>query len=174
MSPSHQTVHLSAGQHRSPADGACVMELASMLAGEPFTDRPASVSPTLASALRGYNDGVDDERRQSLKRFAALAVGTAGTRTEERLRRRLVRTAMPDGTQDGVVRDAPWRRLTAGSPYLAVRALGRRIAATDDEAMHQRVLAFLDSLVQVGTAAPMPVVDPGVSTRRSSVRAPLS
>ena len=31
----HQTVRLTTGKHTSPSDGACVMELASMLAGEP-------------------------------------------------------------------------------------------------------------------------------------------
>ena len=32
----HQTVQLKAGRHRSPEEGACVMELESMLAGERF------------------------------------------------------------------------------------------------------------------------------------------
>jgi hypothetical protein len=48
---SYQTVRLSAGRHRSPDDGACVMELASMLAGEPFSDRPATVCPVIAGFL---------------------------------------------------------------------------------------------------------------------------
>ena len=34
--PSHQTVRLARGKHSSPRDGVCVMELASMLAGEQF------------------------------------------------------------------------------------------------------------------------------------------
>ena len=39
MSPvSYQTIKLSKGKHTSPEEGACVMELASMLAGETFTD----------------------------------------------------------------------------------------------------------------------------------------
>jgi hypothetical protein len=42
MSPvTHQTIKLSKGKHASPGDGACVMELASMLAAEPFSDHPA-------------------------------------------------------------------------------------------------------------------------------------
>jgi len=36
----HQTIRLSRGKHSSPEEGACVMELASMLAGEPFSDHP--------------------------------------------------------------------------------------------------------------------------------------
>ena len=76
MSVSHQTVTLARGKHTSPRAGACVMELASMLAGEPFTDRPAAVCPVVAAYLRAYNDAVDDRRRQDLYGYAAAAVGT--------------------------------------------------------------------------------------------------
>ena len=56
MTPSsHQTVRLSAGKHRSPEDGVCVVELASMLAGETFTDRP-SQSAAKASAILAWFD----------------------------------------------------------------------------------------------------------------------
>src|SRR5690348_11506201 len=81
--PSHQTVSLSAGRHRAPHAGACVMELASMLADEPFSDRPASASPVVAALLRTYNDGIDDERRQDLFPLAALVVGSASCRAIE-------------------------------------------------------------------------------------------
>ena len=63
---SHQTIKLSRGRHSSPEHGACVMELASMLAGEGFSDHPRSVSRPIASFLRGYNDLVDDRRREDL------------------------------------------------------------------------------------------------------------
>jgi hypothetical protein len=59
------------------------MELASMLADEPFSDRPHSSSPVIGAFLRTYNDGVDDERRQDLYPLAALIVGTAGGRRVE-------------------------------------------------------------------------------------------
>jgi hypothetical protein len=59
--------------------GICVVELALVPAGEPFSDRSASVSPAIADVLRGYNDGVDGARRQMLKRLAAVCVGTAGS-----------------------------------------------------------------------------------------------
>jgi hypothetical protein len=42
---SHQTIRLSKGKHASAEQGACVMELASMLGGEPFNDHPGSVCP---------------------------------------------------------------------------------------------------------------------------------
>ena len=82
----HQTVRLARGKHPGPKSGVCVMELASMLAGEPFSDRPESVCPVIAAFLRTYNDGLDDHRRQDLYRFAAEAVGTRSTRAVERAR----------------------------------------------------------------------------------------
>ncbi|MFL5859506.1 MAG: hypothetical protein ACJ780_01815 [Solirubrobacteraceae bacterium] len=72
----HQTVRLSRGRHPSPHDGACVMELASMLAEEPFSDHPASACPVIGAFLRVYNDAVDDERRQDLYRYASMVVGS--------------------------------------------------------------------------------------------------
>jgi hypothetical protein len=62
------------------------MELASMLAGEGFSDHPRSVSRPIASFLRGYNDLVDDRRRQDLYAYAAQAVGTADSRSIEAAR----------------------------------------------------------------------------------------
>jgi hypothetical protein len=83
---SHQTIKLSPGKHYSPDDGACVMELASMLAGEPFNDHPASVCPVLGSVLRSYNDSVNDDARQDLYAYAAKIVGTRADADVERRR----------------------------------------------------------------------------------------
>ena len=85
--PSFQTLRLSRGKHSSPQHGACVMELASMLAGERFSDRPGSVSPAIGAFMRGYNDLLDDRRRQDLLRYASEVVGTAGSEALERARR---------------------------------------------------------------------------------------
>jgi hypothetical protein len=77
MSPvNFQTVKLGKGKHSSPEEGACVMELASMLADEPFTDHPASVCPVIGSFLRSYNDSIDDGRRQALYDYASKVVGS--------------------------------------------------------------------------------------------------
>jgi hypothetical protein len=54
------------------------MELASMLAGERFSDRPSTVCPIIGSILRAYNDDLDDRRRQDLYRYAADSLGTRG------------------------------------------------------------------------------------------------
>jgi hypothetical protein len=72
----HQTVRLSAGSHAAPDHGACVLELASMLNGEPFSDRPRSVCPALREFLQGYNDGLPDDLRQELFGLAADIVDT--------------------------------------------------------------------------------------------------
>jgi hypothetical protein len=82
----HQTVRLARGKHTTADRGACVMEVASMLAGEPFSDRPQSVCPVVASVLRAYNDAAGDDERQDLLRFASDAIGTRGPRRLERAR----------------------------------------------------------------------------------------
>jgi hypothetical protein len=87
MSPvSHQTIKLTPGKHYSPDDGACVMELASMLAGESFNDHPVSVCPVIASLLRSYNDAADDNARQDLYGYAAKVVGSRGSAEVDRRR----------------------------------------------------------------------------------------
>src|SRR4051794_3252337 len=83
---SHQTVRLSRGKHASPDQGVCVMELASMLAGEPFSDSPHCVSPVIGGFLRTYNDGIDDRLRQDLYRFAAEVVDTRANAALEQRR----------------------------------------------------------------------------------------
>jgi hypothetical protein len=82
----YQTIKLSRGKHSNPNEGACVMELASMLAGEPFTDHPRSVCPVIGSLLRAYNDYVDDRRRQDLYAYASKVVGSRGSAEVQRRR----------------------------------------------------------------------------------------
>ncbi len=83
---SHQNVRLGPGRHPRPGKIVCVMELASMLAGERFGDRPPSVCPVIGAILRVYNDNVDDDRRQDLYRSAADAVDTRRDYAVQRLR----------------------------------------------------------------------------------------
>ena len=81
---SHQTVRLSQGKHRGPDHGACVMELSSMLAGEPFSDRPRCVDPVIAGFLRTTTTA-STSRRQDLYPLASEVVGTravAGVQAE--------------------------------------------------------------------------------------------
>jgi hypothetical protein len=84
--PGFQTVRLGAGSHPSPAHGACVMELASMLAGERFSDRPRTVCPVIAGFLRSYNDRLPERELDELYALAPLVIGSASTRSVRRHR----------------------------------------------------------------------------------------
>lgn len=57
-----------------------------MLAGESFTDHPASVCPVIGSFLRAYNDSVDDARRQDLYAYASTVVGSRTSADIQRTR----------------------------------------------------------------------------------------
>ena len=84
--PGFQTVRLGAGSHASPAQGACVMELASMLAGARFSDRPRTVCPVIAGFLRSYNDRLPERELDQLYALAPLVLGSASTRSVRRHR----------------------------------------------------------------------------------------
>lgn len=156
---SHQTIKLGRGKHSSPEHGACVMELASMLAGEHFSDNPYSVSPAIAWSLRGYNDTLDDERRQDLYEYAAKVVGTHGTSEAEMERgRRLVawgdemwavrsRRSILDRLRS---RSARTRRHSHPEP--AARYALASIGKISDE-RHAVALALVDELIAVGAKA---------------------
>jgi hypothetical protein len=156
MSPvSHQTIKLSKGRHSSPRDGACVMELASMLAGESFSDHPAAACPVIGSFLRAYNDLIDDRRRQDLYAYAAEVVGSRAARAVEDARAaRLVQWA---GELSESSRRRWWwgRRAHRGpstneaaGPH-AVHAITRHTRRT-----HGAVLALLDELLAMGRIEP--------------------
>jgi hypothetical protein len=150
--PSHQTIRLSAGRHRSPTAGACVMELASMLADEPFSDRSGTVSPVIGALLRTYNDGVGDARRQDLIPIAPLIVGTAGPRALEGERAtRCLRFARELG---GAI---PRGRAALGMATPEAAGTWAALAALRsgvDDARHARVLAFVRELAELRVRAP--------------------
>ena len=160
MSPvSHQTIKLGKGKHNSPEEGACVMELASMLADEPFSDHPASVCPVIASFLRAYNDSIDDRRRQDLYDYAARVVGSRGSANAQRVRadrlltwvaelrrRRWTRVLLPAPLRMiGLHREPP---VHAVGTY-AVHAIPRH---TDET--HAQALAMVDELLAIRDARP--------------------
>ena len=74
-------VVLSAGAHKADSGEHCLLEVVSMLAGEPFGDSPACVDPVLVCFGRAWNDGMrTDEERAQLKQYIPLLVGTAGSK----------------------------------------------------------------------------------------------
>ncbi len=153
---SHQTIKLSRGRHSSPEHGACVMELASMLAGEGFSDHPRTVSRPIASFLRGYNDLLDDRRREDLYRYAAQAVGTADSGAVEEARadrllawadrlweRRASRSVLDRMRLRRVHRERSGDPEPAGT--YAVHAIGK---VTNEK--HAAALALVDELIAIG------------------------
>jgi hypothetical protein len=69
---------LSPGKHPSPRTGACFMELASLLAGERFSDHPACTHPLLATLARHVNDHTSDGGRQRLADLVPSVIGLTG------------------------------------------------------------------------------------------------
>jgi hypothetical protein len=57
---------LTVGQHPSPFDGACVMEIVSQTLGERWGDAPCGVHPLLGHLARLVNDTLSDRRRDDL------------------------------------------------------------------------------------------------------------
>lgn len=138
--PSHQTIRLGRGSHSSPDEGACVMELASMLAGEPFNDHPKSVCPVVGAFLRTYNDAVDEDRRQDLYEYAARAVGTRGS---SRLTRRRKRACLDRASSSGQA--SSLRRLLTGAERSGQSAAKSFVEAGVPR--HRDALAFIDELI---------------------------
>src|SRR3954447_359491 len=177
-----QTVRLSRGKHRSSDDGACVMELASMIAGEPFTDRPQSVCRTIAALLRSYNDMVRGSRRQDLYRLASDVIGTRADRTIEEARIRhclaaldeldelrsqslLWRLRTPAPSQLRGLLETPLGGANRHEEFMAAMA---RVLVGGGEPGHDRALALVDELVGIGapdtTAVPGSVPRPVAAT----------
>ncbi len=147
--PPGNDLELSRGSHQSPRHGLCVMELASLLAGERFSDHPASVCPVIGSLIRSYNDAANDARRQDLYPYAARILGTRSTvEVAEQRRARIIAWAREERPLRALPR---WRprsvpercHKTAGA--LALSAIHRH---TDRS--HLRMLALLDELIEIG------------------------
>jgi hypothetical protein len=147
---SHQNVRLGPGRHPRPGKVVCVLELASMLAGDRFGDRPVSVCPVIGAILRAYNDNVDDRRRQDLFRFAADAVGTRRDYRVQRLRAdaaidwALVRYRERGGT---LLAPPDPEGLRDEIGYYVVGALHGRGRWSDDE--HASMIALLENLIEI-------------------------
>jgi hypothetical protein len=123
---------LSAGKHDKPEDGMCVMEMASYLAREPWSDAPACVSPVIAAFCRSWNDALDEETRQRLKPYAFKVVGT-NTGADD------------DETRAWMATD--WLCRVQAPAWL-------RLAKLDDHARALEALARITDAVTAGMAQP--------------------
>jgi hypothetical protein len=131
------------------------MELASMLAGEAFSDHPRSVCPVIGAFLRTNHDSIDDERRQALYAYAAKVVGSRGPEELTRARARHVR----DLYVDLQLRRHPWGRWLPRRVRVACRPrtwmIPRHLAdaiAADDGGMQLSALEVIDDLLALGAA----------------------
>jgi hypothetical protein len=153
---SHQTIKLGKGKHSSPEDGACVMELASMLAGERFSDHPQSVCPAIGSFLRAYNDSIDDTRRQDLYAYASKVVGSRSTRAVERARAERLTEWASDLAPRHWKRLLPERLRSIASqrrpPTDAAGTHAVHAIRKHSDQTHAAALELIDQLLAIGTA----------------------
>lgn len=70
---------LSVGDHVSPGQGSCLVELASLLAGEEWSSAPDCVHPTITRTAQMVNDNLDEHPRQKLLPLLPRLLGTAST-----------------------------------------------------------------------------------------------
>ena len=144
---SHQTVTIRRGKHASPDRGACVVELASMLAGERFSDHPPTVCPVIAGFLRGYNDLMPEQDLPELYPIAARVVGSAGPKwvRRERARRLIEWSREPAGRarrRRFYLRFETWDLIALPAVKAALRL--------DPERRRVEVARLIDELVAIG------------------------
>lgn len=126
------------GGHRTAAEGTCLMELASVIAGESFSASPSCVHPTLAALARLVNDHVGYHARQRLATLLpvmmtyeredpaqdwAVIVGCLAFLRELRPTRRAARRLRR--AQEQLQR----AETSAAAPFKPVRSLRRRMRA---------------------------------------------
>jgi hypothetical protein len=85
--PDLATIVVEGHPHSRRGTRLSVLELASWLNHEQHSDAPSAVSPVVASFVRWWAAGLDEESRQRLKPFAAAMIGTGGQPSAERTRR---------------------------------------------------------------------------------------
>jgi hypothetical protein len=175
------SVRLTQGSHASPREGLCAAELASIMGGEPFSDRPRCVCRVIAAFLRCLNDRVAHAERQLLVPYAARSVGTRSGRRVTRMRRDVC--LLWAGAQ---LRGGPARR-TLGRLAMRLRILvvvGLRAAVRLDEGAGEyaarvvfarhgsgEAFALLDRLLEL-EAAPLahPVQGPAQARVAAAIR----
>jgi hypothetical protein len=150
---------LSRGKHRKPSKGACFMELAAFLAGEPWSDHPACTHPLLARVARLVNDHTSDANRNRLAPLIPSVIGRTSddVAVDARIALRCARTALP------VAAEAT-QRVLAVSVLTAERVLNRleERPAGYREATSQDAL---DSAPLAAAWATKLAADVGVSTQ---------
>lgn len=127
---------LSPGRHRNPKRGACLMEYASFLAGERWSDHPACTHPVLAALARGVNDLISAEARDSLLPMVPRLIGL--TSDDPRLALRLALLAAVEALP--VASMERQRALAVGVRH-SMEAL-ERLGGVDEDLVEQAEHAF--------------------------------
>jgi len=78
-----RSLKLEKGAHTDPKKGMCLLEAVAYMQGQPFSDAPKCVSPVIGAFGRSWNDSLDDDGRQRLKRFIPIMVGTATSKADD-------------------------------------------------------------------------------------------
>jgi hypothetical protein len=93
---------LSRGKHRSIRKGACFMEMASVLAGERWSDHPRCTHPLLGDVARHVNDLTSDGERHHLAVLIPSVVGlnSADPRMDVRIALRCACAAIPVASEE--------------------------------------------------------------------------
>jgi hypothetical protein len=141
------------------------MELASLLAGEAFSDRPRCASRVVSALLRACNDAWDDGRRQALIPYAADVVGSAADRETELARARrclgelaAARPALPR-LRRLRLRSLPEASLNLGQLDRVAFELVSALERVDPDPA-RRLLALVDELLAPAVPAPPQPVAP--------------
>jgi hypothetical protein len=120
---------LKSGSHTSFENGVCAMELASWLAGEPWSFQPQCVCPVINAFMVAWNDRIrDDERRTRL--LLPIIPKVIGTRSSSEVE--LARSLL---CADWIVREAlpAWlEHVPALAEQLAVFTNAKPIQSWDD------------------------------------------
>lgn len=79
-----QDIQLKQGAHATPEQGMCAMEAVAWYMDETHNDHPQCVSPSIAAAMREFNDWLLDAKRDEvLKPLLLEVIGTNTTLDDE-------------------------------------------------------------------------------------------
>lgn len=159
---------LARGRHQDPHEGSCVMEYVSVLAGEPYSDRPRCTPPALTWLAQRVNDGLSDPARMELVLRAPLLARRTAVDPTALVLDALIREAAASGL-DGYWFDRGRRRLDRGAAswwrpgarmcLLEVYvAFDRYLVERDDGERDRHLLAVLDAVLDALHPVAAPVV----------------
>jgi hypothetical protein len=161
-----ESLRLDPGAHDSPRHGVCIVELASVIADEPFSDRPDCVCEVIGAFLRSWNDRSSHAERQRLIPYARRIVGSRASRRITRLRRDVCLTWAGADLAGGLLSRLAWRAamrvrilvLCGLRPALRLDEGAGEMAARAVFARHGPATAFqlVDDLIRLGSEPDSP------------------